>query len=167
MTTDSVTSLHPMCWRCLHTVLNRRVYVTVERPSVRPPACPVDRQQQRRQARCCWLRRRLQQISADSCLRCAAAPALSSKCGQRHVHSRRRRLNTRLVIQKTTRERCLALFIIMILTFICQQKVESEKKTHRPILIFTYSCGLRVLSFIIIIIYSHKNKNMQDTEVAF
>ena len=54
--------------------------------SVRPSVCPE----------CGWFaaeRGRLQQISIDSRY---AAPALSSRCGQRHVESRGTRLQRRL-----------------------------------------------------------------------
>ena len=60
----------------------------------RASVCPIDRQQQRRPTGLL--------LSAGLCGGCRSidagavlhAPALSSKCGWRHVESRRRRLNT-------------------------------------------------------------------------
>ena len=86
-------------WRCpaqcLHS-MQSRVYTIAGRPSV----CPINRQQQRRPEGLL-----LSDLEAgginDSCGRAASAvveaPALSNKCGQRHVESRRRRLNRELL----------------------------------------------------------------------
>jgi len=72
-----------------------QVYVTVERPSVCPSVFLIDRQQLRRAAGLL-----LSALQAGDRYRSTAAgavqptSALSSKCGQRHFDSRRRRLNT-------------------------------------------------------------------------
>jgi len=58
----------------------RRVYVTVGCLSIRPSVCPIDRQQQRV---CC---------TAPALVH--LQPALSSKCGQRHVESRGTRIGS-------------------------------------------------------------------------
>jgi len=68
--------------------------------SVRPSVCPVDRQQQRRAAGLPM------SVGAGSRYRSIAAGAAylsillqaNSKCGQRHVESRRRRLSTELFV---------------------------------------------------------------------
>jgi len=61
---------------------------TSVRPSVRLSVCPIVRQQERRAAAACTAGRRLQ------------APALSSKRGQRHVDSGRRRQTEHGVVQR-------------------------------------------------------------------
>ena len=79
-----------------------------DRPSVRPSVPSIDSSNDGRWVYC-WARCG-QEMSIDSCGRVAGAmlqrarraaggtvPALSSKCGQRHVESRRRRLNTDLL----------------------------------------------------------------------
>jgi len=69
------------------------VYITA-----RPSVCPIDRQQQRQPAGLLLSAMPAEdtdrQLQARCRRRTAGAPALSSKCGQRHVDSRRRRLNT-------------------------------------------------------------------------
>ena len=85
-------------WRCRHS-LRSRVHVTLGRPSVLPCILSIDSSNSGRRV-CCWAPCG-QDISIDSCERDAGvvlqAPELSSTCGQRHVESRRRRLNTDLV----------------------------------------------------------------------
>ena len=82
-----------------------RVYETFERPSVRPSVCPVDGQQQRRASGLTPSVPRagdIDRLQAPALSNNGARPArhgtrsvaLISKCGQRHVDSRRRRLNT-------------------------------------------------------------------------
>jgi len=67
-------------------------YVTVGRLSVCLSVPSIDSSNDGRRVCCCAPCG--QEISIDSCGRRAArAPALSRKCGQRHVDSRRRRLN--------------------------------------------------------------------------
>jgi len=74
----------------------------VERPSVRPSVCPVNRQHQPHAAGLLLGEPRGQEISLDSTgarRSAATAPtvlgtARSSKCGQCHVHNRGTRLNT-------------------------------------------------------------------------
>jgi len=81
-------------------------------PSTRPSVCPVDRKQQRRAGglllsavRAGDIGRQLRARCGKRAATCAGAQqqrrrstALSSKCGQRHVDSRRRRLNTDLFV---------------------------------------------------------------------
>ena len=71
--------------------MRSRVYESVQRLSIRPSVCLIDRQQQRRVY--CWAPGR-QEIPIAPCAsaqqqRCRST-ALSSKCGQRHVDSWRR-----------------------------------------------------------------------------
>ena len=75
----------------LPTSMRSRVYETVQRLSICPSVCLIDRQQQRWVY--CWAPGR-QEIPIAPCAsaqqqRCRST-ALSSKCGQRHVESRRR-----------------------------------------------------------------------------
>jgi len=81
-------------------------------PSTRPSVCPVDQKQQRRAGglllsavRAGDIGRQLRARCGKRAAACAGAQqqrrrstALSSKCGQRHVDSRRRRLNTDLFV---------------------------------------------------------------------
>jgi len=76
-------------WHCPHS-MRSKVYATVGRPSVRPFVPSIDCSNVDRWV-CCWVPRG-QEISIDSCGR--RLQALSSKCGQRRVESRRRRFNT-------------------------------------------------------------------------
>jgi len=84
--------------RDFNSLLLNRVYETDGvRQAVRPSVCLVswiDSSNSARRVCCC------PKISIDSCGRVAGAvlqaSALSSKCGQRHSDSRRRRLNTDL-----------------------------------------------------------------------
>ena len=93
-TTGSVTDTDRI--RC-------RVYVTVERPAC-PPVCPSVCLSHRstKQRRAPGLLLSALRADVDRQLRLAAgvmlqAPPLSSKCGQRHVDNRQRRLNIDLL----------------------------------------------------------------------
>jgi len=70
---------------------------SMQQSSVSPSVCPIDRQQQQWPAGL-LLSPRGQEILIDSCGRHAAGAALSSKCGQRYVDSRRSKLNTDLFV---------------------------------------------------------------------
>jgi len=92
------TLAHYAYWRCPHR-MRSRVYVTVGRPSVRlspcpsvPPFClrtPLPR------VCCCGPGE--QEISIDCCTAGAQQQSRRSKCGQCHVVSCRRKLNTDLL----------------------------------------------------------------------
>ena len=60
---------------------------------------------------------RRQEISIDNCGRAAGvvqhAPTISSKCGQHHVDSRRRRLNIELFITPVRQHRALSAYIFV------------------------------------------------------
>jgi len=81
---------------CMYVCMRSRVRVTVGYSSV----CPVDRQQQRRAAGLLLSALRAGDIDIDRQLRerCGRrAAGAGSKCGQRHVEIRRRRLSTDLL----------------------------------------------------------------------
>jgi len=74
-------------WHCPHNIRSR-VYVTVRCPSIRPSVSFIDRCNSVRRV-CCWASgHRIHWLIA------APARARSNKCGQRHVDSWRRKLNT-------------------------------------------------------------------------
>ena len=78
--------------------MRSKVYMTVRCPSVCLSIC-IDRCSSVRRV-CCLVPRR-QEISIDSDrLRAPSSTALSSKCEQCHVYSRRRRLNGDLLFQR-------------------------------------------------------------------
>ena len=107
------------------------VYITA-----RPSVCPIDRQQQRQPA--CLLLSAMpaedtdRQLQARCRRRTAGAPALSSKCGQRHVDSRRRRLNTDFR-QITTSTPHHSIFTGRMLFMTPNQHCQSTEGTPWPI----------------------------------